>query len=570
MIDGETTVPTPQPKSALSGVVYFPVDKARHYATEGVWTHRTLADLVRGFCARFAERTAVIGSERSYTFAEVDALSDRYAAAFLKAGLQPLDRVMVQMGNEPEQILMLYGLWKANLVPVCTIVAYRDHEISALASKSKARGHIVQGDVEEKHGLIALAGRMRDAVDSLELILVIRGNAPEGTIDIPALAGSLDENEVADLLSSVDHDPYQVALFQLSGGSTGIPKIIPRFHSEYIYQVESWSAWSKFNADTVTFWPLPAMHNAAMACFNTPTHVAGGATVMISWSHPVEVVQAMVQNRPTVSGLALPHVIKLKESGLLDVIDFSFIEQAFSQNESVIIEKEVKIPGYHLFGMSEGLVMRTLPDHPEPVRRGMIGEPMSPFDEVRLIDPETLVDVAVGTTGEYCCRGPYTIHGYFDEPEANVEKFLPGGWLRSGDLMSATEIDGTLYYTFVGRLKDNINRLGEKIGAKDVEDVVREHPAVLDVAAVGMPDRAYGERVCVYIVPMEGATVPDVRDLGAFLRERGVAKFKWPERVERIEEFPVTKLGKVSKLLLKDDITAKLRAEHAASAHEAA
>src|SRR5439155_11025125 len=125
------------------------------------------------------------------------------------------------------------------------------------------------------------------------------------------------------------------------------------------------------------------------------------------------------------------------------------------------------------------------------------------------------------------------------------------GFYRSGDLMLWRTFEGKRYFQFRGRTKDVVDRANEKINCEEVELVVNKHPSVVSSAVVGMPDPVYGERVCAYVVVREGMRAPSIAELGAFLQEVGIARFKWPERLEVVEDFPMTKSGKVSKPLLK-------------------
>jgi non-ribosomal peptide synthetase component E (peptide arylation enzyme) len=166
--------------------------------------------------------------------------------------------------------------------------------------------------------------------------------------------------------------------------------------------------------------------------------------------------------------------------------------------------------------------------------------------------------------GELCFHGPSSLRGYYNNPEANRRAFTSEGFYRSGDMMTAHLVDGKTCYAFEGRLRDNINRGGEKIGCEEVEAYVSMHPAVADAKLVPMPDAFYGEKACVYLMLRPGRQAPSVKELGAFLVEKGLAKFKCPERIETIDSFPVTRVGKLDKMALRRMIADKLKQEGAA------
>jgi 2,3-dihydroxybenzoate-AMP ligase len=180
---------------------------------------------------------------------------------------------------------------------------------------------------------------------------------------------------------------------------------------------------------------------------------------------------------------------------------------------------------------------------------------MSAADEVLLVD-EHDQPVAAGELGSLLTRGPYTPRGYFRAPEHNAKAFTPDGWYRSGDVCR-WHPSGNLVVE--GRDKDMINRGGEKISAEEVENLVYQRPDVLQVAAVAMPDPVLGERVCLYVVPREASdlTLEGVRDT---MQRKGVATFKLPDRLVLVEELPVTKVGKIDKKWLRNDIASRLEA----------
>ena len=194
------------------------------------------------------------------------------------------------------------------------------------------------------------------------------------------------------------------------------------------------------------------------------------------------------------------------------------------------------------------------------MRDNCVGRPVSRFDEVRLVDPETLEDVPLGKPGECWTKGPYTIRGFFDAEELNQESFVDG-YYRTGDLLSAKEVNGEIYYSFEGRIKDVIDRGGEKINCQEIERVLIEHPSILSAALVAMPDRAYGEKACAFVTLKENAQGLELSDLTNFLDGEGLAKYKWPERLKIMDDLPVTHLNKPDMMKMREMVTAELENE---------
>lgn len=199
--------------------------------------------------------------------------------------------------------------------------------------------------------------------------------------------------------------------------------------------------------------------------------------------------------------------------------------------------------------MAEGLVNYTRLNDSEHVITHTQGKPMSPYDEVRIVDDED-VEVEQGQAGHLLTRGPYTIRGYYKAEEHNARSFTTDGFYRTGDIASLTA-DG--YLVVEGRAKDQINRGGDKVAAEEVENHLLAHPGVHDAALVSMPDEYLGERSCAFIVPSGEALA--VAEIKSFLRNRGLASYKIPDRIELVDAFPKTQVGKVSKKALREMLT---------------
>jgi 2,3-dihydroxybenzoate-AMP ligase len=202
-----------------------------------------------------------------------------------------------------------------------------------------------------------------------------------------------------------------------------------------------------------------------------------------------------------------------------------------------------------VFGMAEGLVNYTRLDDPEELIVTTQGRPISPDDEVRVVDEDGL-DVAPGETGQLLTRGPYTIRGYYKAEAHNARAFTPDGFYFTGDLVRMTP-EG--YLVVEGRAKDQINRGGDKVAAEEIENHLLAHPSVHNAAVVAIPDPFLGERTCAFIIPRD--TPPPPAQLTAFLRSRGLAAYKIPDRIEFIDSFPQTGVGKVSKKELRGKLS---------------
>jgi 2,3-dihydroxybenzoate-AMP ligase len=195
--------------------------------------------------------------------------------------------------------------------------------------------------------------------------------------------------------------------------------------------------------------------------------------------------------------------------------------------------------------MAEGLLTYTRLDDPEDVVVHTSGRPLAPADELRVVDGDGR-DVAPGEVGELLTRGPYTLRGYYGAPEHNARAFTADGYFRSGDLVRLTP-DGNMIVE--GRIKDVVNRGGEKVSAEEIEDHLLAHPGIRNAAVVAMADAGMGEKTCAFVVPRAGPL--ERHTLNAFLRERGLAEYKLIDRLDLVEALPSTAVGKVNKAELR-------------------
>ncbi|MCZ7563274.1 MAG: AMP-binding protein [Burkholderiales bacterium] len=358
-------------------------------------------------------------------------------------------------------------------------------------------------------------------------------------------------------LEEIAIDPTDPAVFQLSGGTTGIPKLIPRTHNDYAYNSKAAAAVCRVTGDTVMLIALPIAHNLPLACPGIQgAYFNGGKVVLSPTTRPADVFERIQRHRVTHLKVVPAFLIRLINDPAIRDYELSSLRVIQSGGQRMQPEVRLRtrelIPSAFVqenFGMSEGMLMFVRWDDPEEVRLETCGRPICPDDEVRLVDDEGR-EVPAGEVGEFSCRGPYTLRGYFGAPEHNARQFTADGFYRSGDLM---RLHPSGNYVVEGRKKDLINRGGEKISAEEVENLIMTHPAVQNVACVPMPDPNLGEKMCAFVILRPGHSLA-LKDLAAFLLGKEIAKFKLPERLEIVEEFPVSTFGKVSKKALAERV----------------
>ena len=553
-------------REPLPGVVYPPREKLERYVNAGILGYQTLAGAFIESFERNADRPAIVGQDGTLTYRELDDRTDRLAAVLLRRGLRPLDRALFQMANSAELLIATVACLKAGIIPMCTLAAHREMEIGSLGRHAEARLWFVQGD-DEKFDFPAFAEGMRAEIPSIAQIVVARGAPRPGQLSLDAL---IDEEPAQQARAAVralvkGFDSFQAAVFQLSGGTTGVSKIIPRFSNEYLGSMRNLLAAAKRTPPEVVFSAGPLLHNAGFVCHWGPGLLLGSAIAISRDFSEDGLLDLFLNCRPTWVFLPKPLLLRLVAAKNRRGADLSFVRSMTTMGGGPIILREIGARPTNTFGMAEGPIMITLPDDPMEALLDTTGRPICALDEVRLLHPDTGEDVAEGEMGEFVIRGPYTLHGYYKADDKNRESFTPDGFLRSGDLMTRRTIGGRPCYIFQGRIKDIVKRAGESISCDEIERSVRGMPGIIDVAVVPVPDEIYGEKACACLILAPGARAPTIAGMGEHLREAGLAKFKWPEHIVVVGSFPTTKSGKLSKPLLREQAAASVRAAAKAS-----
>lgn len=521
----------------------WPEDMAALYRARGYWRGETFSQVLRSRAEAQPDAVAVVGMERRWTYGELLQKAETAAAGFLALGLQPGDRVVVQLPNLPEFLSVIFGLFRAKLIPVYALPAHRATEIVHFVTRAEASAYVV-ADRHEGFDYRALARAVQAEVPALRHVVVV-GEAEEFA---PLDAFRADPAS----LPTQDADPSDVAFLQISGGSTGLSKLIPRTHDDYLYSVRESADISGLEPESVYLTALPAAHNFPMSSPGYLGALYVGATVVMAPSPSPDVCFPLIEREGvTITGLVPPLALLWMQAAARKTHDLSSLQvllvggAKFLPEAARRVRHELDCTLQQVFGMAEGLVNYTRLDDPEALIVETQGRPISPDDEILIVD-DAGAPVAEGEPGDLLTRGPYTIRAYHNEEAANARSFTEDGFYRTGDVVRRTP-EG--YLVVMGRATDHINRAGEKISAEEVEDHLLAHPAVFDAAVVSVPDDYLGERICAFVIP-DGAAPRGV-ELKAWMRKRDIAAFKVPDQIVFVEDFAVTAVGKVSRRELR-------------------
>lgn len=542
----------------------WPTHLQQEYRVKGYWIDQPLGELLEQAAAQNPHQTAIIAGTRRWTYQGLNERANQLAAGFTRLGLKAGSRVVVQLPNCGELFEVLFALFRLGVAPVLALPTHRFAEISYFCSFTEAEAYITCADnAGFDHREIARQLHRNHIMERI----IIAGDAQEfcaldSLYQTPGELPVIDANEVA--------------LYQLSGGTTGIPKLIPRTHNDYYYSVRESARICALNDVSVYLAVLPVVHNFPLTSPGALGVLWAGGTLVLAESGAPDIAFPLIeQHHVTITAMVPPLALTwltacecrqktanppvLNSLQVIQVGGAKFCESAARRIKTVLGCKLQQV-----FGMAEGLVNYTrLDDHNEIIVTTQ-GRPISADDELRILDDNDQ-PVAVGETGNLLTRGPYTIRGYFRAPEHNSKAFTSDGFYRTGDRVRITEQG---YLVVEGRAKDQINRGGEKIAAEEVENYLLNHPQVQDAALVAMPDPFLGERSCAFIAlrPTSNAAEKPLplraSDIQRFLRERHIASYKIPDRVEFLAQLPQTRLGKVDKKYLREWIAEKLERTH--------
>jgi 2,3-dihydroxybenzoate-AMP ligase len=549
---------------AIDGVVPWPDDVAAHYRKAGYWHGRSLASYLAEQVERRPLDEAVVDGATRLTYRELWDRSASCAQALLDLGIRPGDRIVMQLPNCWEFVALALGCFRSGIVPVMALPAHRRNEITHLAAQSEARALVVT-DATSDEDPRETAQQVAAEVHTVRAILV-HGALSEGiTEQAPEYRLSAAANGTP-RFAAADYEPTgaDVLCMLLSGGTTGIPKLIVRTNDDYVCNILMCNEVAEFGPATVYLAALPVSHNFALACPGILGALfAGARVVMLPSPSPERALKTIDAERVTATAL-VPAVAQRwiehqRDNGTLQGHTLRVLQVGGARMPDELAARVEPVLGARLqqvFGMAEGLINMTRLDDDLEVVLTTQGRPVCDADEIAIVgeDGTPLPD---GTPGALLTRGPYTPRGYFRAAAHNARAFTADGWYASGDVVLRRP-DGNLVVE--GRDKDMINRGGEKVSAEEVENFAYQLDGVDLAAAVAMPDALLGERVCLYVTLAHGdpITLTDVTDL---MNAAGVARFKLPERLVVVDQLPTTKVGKLDKKAIREDIRSRLAEE---------
>jgi len=552
----------------LEGTHPFPKEFIKHYYEKRWWLGIPLGEMLDRSCDLYPYKEALVAEGMRLTYQQLKEWTNRAAIAFLELGIEKLDRVLLQLPNWGEFVFAYYGLHKMGAIPVMCLPRFSQREMEHFCEITEAKAWMVPLEFE-KIDYKPTIEAVRSRSSFLKHILVVNPPGfkddivPEGALSFNHLLRKVDLNKYPkDYLQSYKPDPDEICHLMPTGGTTGLPKLVPRTHNDWFCNVEYRAkAWQRSPHD-ITLIATPVTHNMAIEVSMNPSFLTGGKVVMIPSTHTKEILEAIEKERVTTTILAVAQVqqiVDFPELHQYNVSSLQVIATGGSYIPPEVIRKvynKLKCKFYNVYGSSEGPCTQTRFEDSDEVIFYTVGWPICPYDEFKVIDSNGR-ELPQGEEGELVARGPCIFRGYYKSDAENREAFTPDGFYRTGDI---AKFDRERRLIITGRSKDIIIRGGENVSAKEVEELISGHSKVEQVAVVGMSDPILGERVCAFIKPKKNELI-SFEEIISYLKGKKTSVLYLPERIEMIDEIPLTRVGKVDKKWLREKIMEKLKKE---------
>ncbi len=547
---------------SIEGFTPFPADKAALYRRKGYWQDLTLGDVLDISARAVPDKEALWDQRVRVTYTQLKNYADRLALGLLEMGIGKGDRIVIQVPNSVEFVYLYFAMAKIGAIGVMALPAHRGREIEHLCKLSDAVGLAIPDRMRD-FSFTDMALEIKTKVPSLKHVIVAGDTVPQGMVAMKDLLDRPREKEYApDHLARFRPHPDDVATILTTGGTTAMPKGVPRTHNDYVNNSRACGRMVSRDSDSVILICTPIAHNAALM-LSVGVGIINGARLVIIPRHDPEQVCRSIQEEKVATTILMPtQVIDVLGFPGLQKYDLSSLRDIVCGGSHVPPElvrearEKLGCSLHNFFGMAEGPCTSSTLTDPIDVTCETVGRPCCEDDEMKIVDDDGR-ELPQGEVGELLFRGPHTFYGYYKAEAANKEAFDPDGFHHTGDY---ARIDHRGCLQIVGRKKDIIIRGGENISSFEIEELLLEHPKVENVAVIGMPDKRLGEKVCAYIKTVPGETI-NFQDMVGFLMDKQIARFKLPERLEVVEEFPLSNIGKILKRDLAEDIKRKLEAE---------
>ncbi|MBI4287058.1 MAG: AMP-binding protein [Chloroflexi bacterium] len=548
----------------VEGVPAYPTALKRAYERNGWWLGVTIIQAFDRTCDVYPDKLALIEGEQRFTFSQLHEKTELAARAFRTLGIAEGDSVLFQVPNWAEAVYIYLGLQRVGAVPIMCLPRHGQRELERFCALTRAKAWVGPASFG-KIDYVPMVRGVRQKSPSLEQAIVVRDEAPPGMVSFSGIMEDSRKTPVTGPVYCTPTDPNRVMHLGPTGGTTGLPKLVPKTHNNHLTKSHYIARGMEWGPKEVSIAFSPLNHDA-VHLLNTSVMALMGTTIVLCPTTKMDDILENIEREKVTYCFFVPALLAdFLHAPNLHRYDISSLhsivcggahcpEELARMALNKLSERGCRF--HNCYGMTEGAVTITRANDPADVVAQTVGRAMCPYDEYKAVD-ESGAEVARGLEGELVARGPCIVSGYYKSEEENNQVFTPDGFFRTGDL-ARFDRHGNLVIT--GRRKDVINRGGEKVSAYDVEEMLHAYPGVLKAAVIGMPDARLGERICAYVQPKVNQYLTAAEIL-AFLKQKGASLLLLPERIELVPSLPVTAMDKVDKQALRQDIAQKLRAE---------
>ncbi len=501
--------------------------------------HKTMNEWLREWTFKFGMNTAIIDEEIRYSYKELEFYVNKLANGLHSIGIKKEDKVIVQLPNSFEFVMSCFALFKIGAIPIIAVPGLMKKELEKIIEHVQPVAYIHPINYMG-FDYLDITRNLSRRYSSISYILSEK--------DIMNIAKSSSELENIDF-ADISYD--DIALILLSGGTTNIPKMIPVSHGALAYHARMAGERCKLTSETKFLAILPVEHKLTLFSPGIMGTLFAGGTVIMSRSVSYEDVFPLIEKEKVNMIALVPTLAKIWLEVLEwdDTFDISSLEYVIVGG--ALLDKEtatrlistVNCKLIQAYGMSEGFLSLTDPDDSKEVMCNYQGKPISPYDEIKIVD-ENNNEVGVGEVGQLLVRGPYRFEGYYGIN--NKGFFTDDNFFYTGDKVM---INSEGYLKVEGRINDQINRCGEKITPSEIEKYLKSYEKINDAIVIGVADELLGERSCACIKTEH--KVIQLSEIHKVFTGLGVAQYKIPDQILLLKEWPYTKVGKINKNKLK-------------------
>jgi 2,3-dihydroxybenzoate-AMP ligase/mycobactin salicyl-AMP ligase len=548
-------------KGFFKGFVPYKKEDAEKYSRLCWWLGLTLGDLLDKAADVYPDKEAFVDGRSRLTFGQARDETNRMAVGLMELGIAPKDRVLVQIPNWNEFVFAYFAVQKIGAIAVLLIDRYRQYEIGHLTQLTGATSWIVAEKFKKTDYLPIVEDVVKEH-PQLKNIILSRSEGHGSFLGMEKLIHKA-KLDTANLrrLAQRRPDPMGIAHMGPTGGTTGLPKVVPRTHNSLVCSIEYASYAWEVNIHDVCLLVAPIGHDLTFTKGFCSSLFTFGKTVFLDSTEMKDVCEAIQRERVTTIAWTPTLAKRLLDFEGLKDYDLSSLRGMHCGGSASLPEivKGVReclhCNFYNGYGATEGQTTLTRSNNSLTTILHTVGKPTCPYDTYKVVSPDGR-ELPPNTPGELMIKGPGVFTGYYKAPEENAKVFDAEGFFRTGDL---AKVDEKGIVTLTGRIKEMINRGGESINATEIEKLIISHPEVNLVAVIPMPDPVFGERVCAYIQPKPGMNL-SFEKIIAHLKAKKASVLQLPERIEFLETIPFTKTEKVDKKFLREDIERKLKA----------